>query len=166
MRLLSRELIQDHQLSLVDGLRGSAKLEEGSHDQAVGNKLIRVRIVLADDRPEVLETVAGLLEPRYQVVGIVRDGQALLDAVERLKPDLVVTDILMPILSGIDAATKLAESRNAPAVVFLTVHEDPDFVRACLKTGALGYVVKSRLATDLMPAIQHALAGSVFISHP
>ena len=128
--------------------------------------MIRVRIVLADDRPDVLEAVASLLEPRYQVVGVVRDGEALVDIVERLKPDLVVTDISMPSLSGIEAVTRLVESGNTPAIVFLTVHEDADFVRACLKTGALGYVVKSRLATDLMPAIQEALAGGIFVSHP
>jgi DNA-binding NarL/FixJ family response regulator len=127
--------------------------------------LSRFRIVLADDRPDVLETVAKLLEPKYEVVGKVRDGQALIDAAMRLKPELIVTDISMPVLSGIEAATKLAQSGNASIVIFLTVHEDADFVRACLQIGALGYVIKSRLTTDLLPAIQQTLAGSIFVSH-
>jgi DNA-binding NarL/FixJ family response regulator len=127
--------------------------------------LSRFRIVLADDRPDVLETVARLLEPKYQVVENVRDGQALIDAVTCLKPELVVTDISMPVLSGIEAATKLAQSGSAAIVIFLTVHEDADFIRAGLQAGALGYVIKSRLATDLVAAIQQALAGKIFVSH-
>jgi DNA-binding NarL/FixJ family response regulator len=124
----------------------------------------KLRIVLADDHPEVLETVARLLDPVYEVVGTARDGQSLVDAVMKLKPDLLITDISMPILNGIEAAQKLSESGCTAKIVFLTVHSDSDYVRACLATGALGYVIKSRTPSDLLPAIQEALAGRIFVS--
>jgi len=84
----------------------------------------------------------------------------------RLKPDVIVTDISMPVLSGIEAANRLNESGCKSKIIFLTVHSDSDFVRTCLATGAFGYVVKSRITTDLIPAIQDALAGRIFISPP
>jgi DNA-binding NarL/FixJ family response regulator len=81
-----------------------------------------------------------------------------------LKPDIILTDISMPILNGIEAATKLKESGCTSRIVFLTVHPSSDYIRACLATGAFGYVVKSQMATDLLPAIREALAGHIFIS--
>lgn len=81
-----------------------------------------------------------------------------------LKPDVIVTDISMPVLNGIEAANQLNEAGCTSKIIFLTVHSDPDFVRTCLATGAFGYVVKSRVATDLLPAIHEALAGRLFIS--
>ena len=83
-----------------------------------------------------------------------------------LKPDVIVTDISMPILNGIEAANQLNDSGCTAKIIFLTVHSDPDFVRACLATGAFGYVVKSRITMDLLPAIQEALAGRIFVSPP
>jgi len=108
--------------------------------------------------------VATLLKPTFDVVGTVGNGKALLEAVARLEPDVILTDISMPILNGIEAANQLSASSCKSKIVFLTVHTDPDFVSACLATGALGYVVKSHMATDLRPAIQAALAGRVFVS--
>jgi DNA-binding NarL/FixJ family response regulator len=81
-----------------------------------------------------------------------------------LQPDVIITDISMPILNGIEAAKQLKESGSPAKVVFLTVHSDPDFVRACLNAGASGYLVKLRMATDLLPAIREALAGRIFLS--
>ena len=128
------------------------------------DQLSKLRILLADDHPHVPETVSNLLQPIFEIVGTVGDGRALLEAAERLKPDVIVTDISMPILNGIKAATQLSESGCASKIVFLTVHTDPDFIRACLAIRALGYVVKRRMATDLLPAIEAALAGHVFVS--
>jgi len=108
--------------------------------------------------------VATLLQPTFEVVGTVGDGKALLEAAARLEPDVILTDISMPILNGIEAANQLGESSCKSKIVFLTVHTDPDFITACLATRALGYVVKSHMATDLLPAIQAALAGRVFVS--
>lgn len=121
-------------------------------------------ILLADDHPGVFETVAPILEPRYEIVGRSDDGEALLEAAAKLNPDVVVTDISMPVLNGIEAANKLKERGSTCRIVFLTVHDDPDFIEACLATGALGYVAKPRMALDLVPAIEEALKGQKFVS--
>ena len=110
------------------------------------------------------DRVVRLLAPEFEVVGTVPDGQALLKADSEMRPDVCVIDISMPIIGGIDAAGELKARGSRAKIVFLTVHEDPDFVQAALKAGALGYVLKSRLATDLCPAIKEALAGRLFIS--
>lgn len=121
-------------------------------------------ILLADDHPGIFETVARMLEPTFEIIGRSDDGQALLEAVEKLNPDVVVTDISMPVLNGIEAANKLKERGFTCRIVFLTVHDDPDLIEACLATGALGYVSKPRMALDLVPAIEEALKGHTFVS--
>ena len=105
-----------------------------------------------------------LLEPEFEVIGKVRDGEALFEEAMRLKPDVIVSDISMPVLNGIEAAERLKESGCNSRIVFLTVHSDPDFVRRCLSAGAFGYVAKSRIANDLALAIREALAGNIFVS--
>lgn len=122
------------------------------------------RILLADDHPDMLGVVARLLARSFDVVGMVGDGESLVAIAAELQPDVLVVDISMPVLTGIEAAQKLKERGNPARIVFLTVHDDPDFVRASLATGAFGYVVKPRVATDLIPAIREALAGRIFIS--
>jgi DNA-binding NarL/FixJ family response regulator len=126
----------------------------------------KVRILLADDHRPFLKMVEGLLAQTCAVVGSVSDGQSLVEAAKRLKPDLIVSDISMPILSGIDASKQLRESGSAAKIVFLTVHSDEDFVQTCLAAGAAGYVLKSRIMDDLLHAVQEALAGRIFISPP
>ena len=124
----------------------------------------KVRILVADDHPGVRELVEDMLQPTFEVVGTVDNGKALVETALRLQPDVIITDISMPILNGIEAAKQLKESGSPAKVVFLTVHSDPDFVRACLNAGASGYLVKLRMATDLLPAIREALAGRIFLS--
>lgn len=126
--------------------------------------LSKARILLADDHPRFPEMAEHFLAPEFEIVGKVANGQALFEEAMRLKPDVVVTDISMPVLNGIDAADKLKESGCKSRIVFLTVHSDSDFVRRCLTAGAHGYVVKSRIATELVPAVREALAGHIFIS--
>lgn len=126
----------------------------------------RVRIVLADDHREFLACAAGLLEPEFDVVETVADGQALIEAADRIDPDVLVLDITMPGLNGIEAARRLKAAGSRAKVVFLTVHEDQDFVRSALAVGAQGYVVKRRLASDLVHALREALAGRCFVSKP
>ena len=121
-------------------------------------------ILLADDHPGFPGLVEDLLKPTFEVVGIVFDGESLVQASSRLKPDIILTDISMPILSGFEAVDRLRKWGSTAKVIFLTVHADPDFVRAALSTGALGYVVKPRVATDLLAAIKEVLEGRVFIS--
>ena len=124
----------------------------------------RARILLADDHPDLLLIVTDLLNSMFDVVGAVGDGESLLNAAAYLQPDVLVIDISMPVLTGIEAAQRLKERGNMARIVFLTVHDDPDFVRASLATGAFGYVVKPRVATDLVHAIREALADRIFIS--
>ncbi len=124
----------------------------------------RARILLADDHDDMRERVRHHLEHEFEVLGSVQNGQALLEAAAELHPDVCLLDISMPIIDGIETATRLRESGCAAQIVFLTIHEDPDFVQAALKTGALGYVLKRRMVSDLRVAIEEALAGRKFIS--
>jgi len=121
-------------------------------------------VLLADDHPAMLALTATALAEEYLVVGRVGDGHELLADAERLHPDVIVLDISMPGLNGIEAARRLRSSHNPARLVFLTVHEDREFARAALDAGGLGYVVKTRLVSDLLPAIRAALADRRFIS--
>ncbi len=127
-------------------------------------ELSKIRVLLADDHGDMLDAVALQLVSEFDVVGTVTNGKALLSAAERLKPDVVIVDISMPILNGIEAVRRLKESGSQARVVFLTVHESSDYVRAALATGALGYVVKPRMGVDLNVAIKAAHAGRSYLS--
>jgi DNA-binding NarL/FixJ family response regulator len=120
-------------------------------------QLMRARILLADDHPRFPEMEQRLLEPEFEVVGKVGNGQALIEEAIRLKPDLIITDISMPILNGIEAVDRLKRLGCTSRIVFLSVHSDNDFVSRCFSTGALGYVAKSKIASELVPAIRRVL---------
>ena len=122
-----------------------------------------VRILLADDDAAVLRATAKLLSG-FEIVDQVMDGQGLAEAALRLKPDLIITDISMPVLNGIEAAKKLRDAGSRSKIIFLTVHADSDFVSECLKIGALGFVEKRHMMRDLIPAIHEAIKGRVFVS--
>jgi len=123
------------------------------------------RILLADDHPAMLALIATALGgEEFLVVGSVSNGWELLLVAERLRPDVIVLDITMPQLDGIEAARRLGCSDHQARLVFLTVHEDADFVRAAIEAGGLAYVVKERLASDLLPAVRSVLAGQLFVS--
>ena len=124
----------------------------------------RASVVLADDHEDFLATAVRHLEPHFDVLKAVSNGEALLDQAAKLEPDIVVLDISMPVLNGIEAARRLRAAGSPARIIFLTMHADPDFVRAALATGALGYVVKSRLVSDLLLSIREALAGRRFVS--
>jgi len=126
--------------------------------------LNRARVLLADDHSPLRERVAALLQPDFDVVGMVANGRDLLTEAARLQPDVVVLDISMPVLDGIEAAIQLRAIASKAKVIFLTVQDRPEFVRAGLATGALGYVTKSCLATDLLTAMHEILAGRQFVS--
>jgi DNA-binding NarL/FixJ family response regulator len=123
-----------------------------------------VRVLLVDDNKGILERAAAALEPLCVIVGTARDGRAALTAVESLRPDVVVLDISMPGMSGLEVASALRAAEPASAIVFLTVHDDAEVVRAANDAGALGYVVKRRLGSDLLCAVQEARAGRRFTS--
>jgi DNA-binding NarL/FixJ family response regulator len=122
------------------------------------------RLLLADDHPAMLGKTMHLLEGEFAIVGTVGNGLDLLEAALRLDPDVVVLDITMPGLDGIQAARRLRRAGCRAKLVFFTVHEDPDYVRAALDAGGTAYVVKARLVSDLIPAISAALSGTRFIS--
>ena len=121
-------------------------------------------MLLADDHSATLAVTAEVLAGECLIVARVGNGSELLAEAERLHPDVIVLDITMPRLDGIEAARQLRRSRRPARLVFLTVHEDADYARAALDAGGLGYVVKARLASDLLPAIRAALADRRFVS--
>lgn len=126
--------------------------------------MIRPRVLLADDHKEMRDRIKRHLELEFDVVATVENGRTLLEAAARLNPDICLLDISMPVLNGIETAIQLKERGSTAKVLFLTIHEDPDFLDAALKTGASGYVLKRRMASDLRPAIRDVLAGKTFIS--
>jgi DNA-binding NarL/FixJ family response regulator len=122
------------------------------------------RVLLADDLPEILEMVTYLLRDDFDIVGYAQDGEEAIKAAATLNPDLFVLDIEMPFRNGIEVAAHLRDSGCRAKVIFLTVHDDSDYVEAAWSVGALGYVLKSRIASDLLPAVREALKGHRFIS--
>jgi len=124
----------------------------------------RARLLLAEDHTEMREMIARLLEREFEVVGVVGDGQALLEAESRLKPDVCLMDISMPVVNGIEAANLLQQKRTRAKIIFLTMHAHRDYLEAALEAGASGYVLKPRVASDLLLAIREALTGGLFIS--
>ena len=124
----------------------------------------RVRVLLADDNPTMMDYVRGMLQTDYEIIGTVADGNSVCAEVEKLRPDLIVLDISMGDCSGIEIAQQLREQGYAGEIVFLTVHEDPDFVSAAIGAGGRGYVIKSRMNIDLGVAVKSALSHQIFIS--
>ncbi len=124
----------------------------------------RVRVLLADDHEDFLAIEAQLLEQEFDVIEKVGNGQASLEEIARLQPDILVLDITMPVMNGIEVARQLQASGSPVKIIFLSVHDDPDYVRAALAAGAIGYVVKCHIASDLLPALRGASAGHSFVS--
>jgi two-component system nitrate/nitrite response regulator NarL len=124
----------------------------------------RKRVVVADDLATVLGEAAGLLRESFEVVGMFSDGRAALEGVIALEPDLVVLDISMPEMTGIEVAEELTRRAHKIRVIFLTVHEDMDILKTCQAAGGLGYVIKLHMNSDLVPAMNEALAGRTFTS--
>lgn len=123
-----------------------------------------VRVLLADDNPSMLQAARRILEPEFQVVGTVNAGEALLEAADALRPDVFILDISMGMLNGLEAARLLTRTGSKAKIIFLTVHQDQEFVEEAFSAGALGYVVKPRLGTDLLLAVREALMGRTFVS--
>ena len=122
------------------------------------------RILLADDQEEMLQTIILVLRDEFNIIGTAENGEDAVELTTKLSPDVLVLDISMPILNGIEAAWRLKELGSGARVVFLTIHTDSDFVDAAHSAGALGYVLKDSLAMDLAPAIRAVLQGNTFTS--
>jgi DNA-binding NarL/FixJ family response regulator len=125
----------------------------------------KIRIVLADDHREVMAKIRGILGDDFEVVEEVMNGVQAVSAVLALNPDIFVTDISMPLLNGLQAARSIQKTNSHVKIIFLTIHEDRDFIAAAFSAGATGYVTKRRLSTDMVFAIQEALKGHTFVSN-
>ena len=125
--------------------------------------ILRPRILLADDHPEVLDGLRGLLDELGEVVGIVEDGQALVEAARRLQPDIIISDISMPRMNGLDATRALQACAPQSKVIMLTVHREAVYLSLAFNAGARGYVLKRSAVAELPPAVLHVLAGDRYI---
>jgi DNA-binding NarL/FixJ family response regulator len=124
----------------------------------------RTRVVLADDNPEILEVVMQVLKNSYVIAGAFLDGDSVLREWQDLRPDILILDISMGERSGLEVAERLQARCAQVKIVFLTVYEDSEFVTSALAAGASAYVFKSRIATDLIPAIDQVRMGRMFVS--
>jgi DNA-binding NarL/FixJ family response regulator len=126
--------------------------------------MTRPRILMADDHLMLLEAFKALLEPDFEVVGTVTDGRALLEEFSRLHPDVILLDVAMPLLNGLDAGRQLKAQRRSVKLIYLTMNPDPDLAGEALRLGASGYVLKSSAAQELKQAIHEALRGRSYIT--
>lgn len=124
----------------------------------------KARVLLADDHRILLEGLSRLLEPEFELVGIVEDGRALLDAAEKLRPDVIVADISMPLLNGIEAVRRIKKAQRDVKIVFLTMHPDVSYAAAAFEAGASGYVLKHSAPSELITAITSVLAGGQYVT--
>lgn len=124
----------------------------------------RTRILLADDHEVVVEGIRGLLEKHYDVIGIAMDGRALIAEAIRLRPDVIVLDVAMPLLNGLDAGKEIGEILPKVKLVFLTMQADPNLAAAALQLGPIGFVLKHSAASELLTAIAQVLRGKAFIA--
>lgn len=125
----------------------------------------RPRLVLADDHTLIVHGLRRMLEPDCEVVGIASDGRSLVDLVQKTHPDLVLLDISMPLLNGIDAARQIRKNWPAIKIAFLTMHADRDYVIEAFRAGASAYLLKSSAEDELLGAIQKVLAGKVYVTN-
>ena len=122
------------------------------------------RLILADDHKLLLEAFRRLLEPHYDVVGTVSDGRALVESALLLKPEVVVLDIAMPLLNGLDAGRQLKQKMPGVKLIFLTMNEDADLAVAAMQAGASAYLLKTSAGSELLHAIEEALKGRSYVT--
>jgi DNA-binding NarL/FixJ family response regulator len=125
---------------------------------------MRPRVILADDHCVVAEGLRGLLEPHFDVVGVVSDGRELISATEKLNPDVIVLDISMPSLNGIDAARQIRSANKQVKLVFLTMHREAAYAARALDAGGSGFVLKHSAPAELVKAVHEALNGGTYIT--
>lgn len=122
------------------------------------------RVMLADDHTILVEAFRKLLEPDFEIVGTVSDGIALLEAAHQVRPDVIVIDIAMPLLNGLEAGLRLKKQMPTVKIIFLTMNEDPDLAVDAMRSGASGYLLKSSAASELIRAIHLSLKGKTYIT--
>jgi len=122
------------------------------------------RILLADDHKIITESLKNILEPAYEVVGMVADGYMLVEEAARLLPDVIIADISMPKLNGLEAVRQIKKEGGGAKIIFLTMHPDVTYASKAFDAGALGYVLKHSAHTELLQAVEQALLGKKFIT--
>jgi len=127
-------------------------------------RLEHPRVLVVDDNDTILERATATLSQSFEVIGAVKNGAAALEAVSALHPDVIVLDISMPGMSGLEVAERLRGTGSTVPIVFLTVHNNEELVRAALAAGGLGYVTKTQLPSDLEIAVNEARAGRSYVS--
>jgi len=123
-----------------------------------------LRVMLADDHKLLVEAFSKLLEPDYEVVGSVFDGRSLLETAPQLKPDVIIVDIGMPLMNGLEAGLRLKELIPTVKLIFLTMNEDPDLAMKAMRCGASGYLLKSSAGSELIRAIQMTTKGKSYVT--
>jgi len=126
--------------------------------------MTRPRVLLADDHKIVTEGLRSLLDPEFELVGIVEDGRALVAAAKKLNPDVIVADISMPLLNGIEAVRQLKKAGMRAKVIFLTMHPDVAYATRAFEAGASGFILKHSASSELLAAIREALRGRTYIT--
>ncbi len=126
--------------------------------------MLRPRVLLADDHSLVLEGFRRILDAQCELVGMVEDGRALIEAAERAQPDIVILDVSMPLLNGIDAATELKKRQPSIKIIFVTMHADVDYVRSAFEAGASGYLLKRSAVDELEQAIKVVWGGHTYVT--
>jgi DNA-binding NarL/FixJ family response regulator len=124
----------------------------------------RTRVLLADDHKIVLDGLRSLLEPTFDLVGTVEDGRALVSTAQQLRPDVIVVDISMPLLNGIEAVRQIKKLDSQVKVVFLTMHPDVTYAIRAFEAGAAGFVLKHSASSELLTAIQEAIKGRTYVT--
>jgi DNA-binding NarL/FixJ family response regulator len=124
----------------------------------------RPRVLLADDHQMLLDALKELLEPKYEVVGLVTDGRAVLKVAEKLRPDIIVLDIAMPQLNGLDAGRQLKQSMPSVKLLFMTMNEDPYLVGEAFRAGASAFLLKQAAGLELDEAIKEVLKGGSYVT--
>ena len=124
----------------------------------------RIRVLLADDHKIVAEGLRSILEPEFELVGTVTDGRALIDATQELRPDVIVVDISMPLLNGIEAVSRIKKKAIKTKVIFLTMHSEVTYAARAMDAGASGYILKHAAPSELITAIRAAMQGKIFIT--
>jgi DNA-binding NarL/FixJ family response regulator len=125
---------------------------------------MKTKLLLADDHKIILDGLRSLLSAEFEILATVPDGRQLVDLAKSLRPDVIVADISMPLLNGIEAARQLRDAGSQAKIVFLTMHPDPSYLLRAIQAGALGYVLKHAASEELTHAIRHALQNRLYIS--
>ena len=124
----------------------------------------RTKVLLADDHAMVVEGLAALMKEHFDLVGTVGDGNALLEAARKLRPDVIIADVAMPVMSGLEALRRLKAAKNAAKIIMLTMHPDAELATEAFRAGASGYVLKVAAGDELITAIQEVMQGKTYLT--